>query len=550
MYCTSCGNLIKKNYNFCTNCGKKNAFLFVNNKQQNLIKNKKISYFKKHWYGQLTLGISYWINNVLLYIIFTFLIIFFAKNMDFTNDFVLPSIFMVIIWIVVSVLIPWSLIGLWRSTKNHIDKYNITFSANIVRIFVVLGWIQAISLFINTGVPQIIEFSKIAFSKDDIPTYNIRILNNGKELEISNGIEFGLTNEIKKYFDKYPNIKVLHLNSMGGRIAEAQKLSNFLKDKNIITYTSRGCYSACIDIFMAGKYRFINENADLGFHQPAFAGMTKNNLIEAIYQQKQYYLSKGVEKAFIEKAFSTPYNDIWKPSHFELKQAGIIDKVVDGNDYVATELYFWNDLKKLESLLLRIPLYQTIKIYAPNEFKEIINIIHSSIQHGDTKIAMFAKTRKIAQKLYLKYLPYSSNEALLNATKLMISEMQTIYKKNPIECYKFSIGELNNFNPNNYFTNDFLEYELNLMNAVIESGAVNPQKISNEKKIEKIQEKLFLLLYKAIGEDILILDKLNSKNIDKEKASRVIIIMYKKILNLKYDEKISLLRFMYSKIEG
>jgi len=342
---TNSDTLVSKNISSTEN--KNNSEIFK--KAKNIIKNEESkdfngdenpSYFIKHWQGKLSLGVSYWINYVLLSIIFTTLvaITYEILNFDFTNNPIFPSVFIVFIWLFVLVfLTPWILIGLWRSAENHIKRNNRFFWARVVQILVVIGWAQSIAQFINIGIPQIIELSKIALNKDGIPEYKIRILNNGDELEISGGIKFGLTKEVKKYFLKYPDIKVIHLNSSGGRIAEAIKLSNFLESKDITTYSSRGCYSTCVDIFMSGKYRFIHKNAKLGFHQPFFPGASSSDLNKEIEKSKYFYISKGIKNDFVEKAFSIPHDDLWKPSHFELKQAGVIHKVVDSFASAATE---------------------------------------------------------------------------------------------------------------------------------------------------------------------------------------------------------------------
>jgi len=566
MFCANCGKELDNDNKFCPYCGyeNRNYHNIIDNdaigiKHNDLpdensfnvkentkyIKNDTSSYFRKHWEGKLSLGISYWVNNVLFSILLGILIVLLAENIDFTNNHVLPSIAVISLWIFIFIFTLWVLIGLWRSANNHIKKYNKYFWANVAKFLVIIGGIQFVVLFISAGFPQIVEFTKIALDKDDISDYKISILNNGKELEISGGIRFGLTNDVKKYFIEYPNINIIHLNSIGGRITEAQKLSKFLKNKKIITYSSIGCYSACVDIFMSGEYRFINTNADLGFHEPIFPGMTKDVLREATYSQKQYYLQQGVKKDFVEKAFTTPNNDMWKPSHFELIQARVIDKVVDGTEFAVTDLYLWKDAKKIESSLLKIPAYQTIKIYEPNEFNIIVQIIHSSVMNGDTRIEMYSKIRKIVQKLYLKYLPRSSDKILLDSTQLMLDEMKTLYEFDPILAYNYAMGIQDGFDPNKYFSKELLLRELNSINDVIKTGATFPQQIPSVKSIENIQSKLYLELYKKIGKDLFILDKLESNDVDKTKASQIIIKYYEEILKLPNNESVQMLRFIF-----
>ncbi len=503
------------------------------------------SYLKKHWHGQFSLAKSYWVNYNLILISFAILYALIIKGTYLYSERI-SSLLAAILLLVMFIANIWSLVGLWRSANNHIIKYNKTFWATIVQILVVLGWIQLVVL---TGkvIPIVMEYSKIALNKDDIPTYNISIMNNHTELEISGGIKYGLTDDVNEYFQKYPNIKVLHLNSGGGRISEAKKLSNLIKDKAIITYSSTGCASACVDIFIAGEYRLINKNANLGFHSPGFPGLKDRDLEFATNLQEQFYVERGVEKSFVKKAFSVPHNDMWKPSHTELLEANVITKVIDGSEFAATEFSSWQNEKKLASSLLKTPLYQTIKIHEPEQFSKIVNIMHNSIKKGKNKIEMFSKIRKVAENIYLQYIPYSSDNVLLDVANLMILEMKILYDKEISVCYDFMMGKLDSFNPDKYFTKELISQESKLMNKVIITGAAKDKKIPNEKNIENIQMKVYKRLYKKIGEDFFVLEKIASPNIDKKTAVTVTIKLFEEIMLLKDSEKIPLLRFMFSK---
>ena len=544
-FCTQCNQEIEATSKFCTNCGVENRLY----QEDTALREQNMSYFKKHWQGKLSLGISYWINNILFKVILEIVLLLVIEKIDFTNNAMFPSLSIITLLIIVFfITTPWVLIGLWRSANNHIKKYNVNFWANVVRILVVFGWIQSAFLFINSGFPQIVEFSKIALGKDSIPKYRINILNNGSELEILGGIKFGLTNDVKEYFHKYSNIRVIHLNSSGGRIQEAQKLSKFLEDKEISTYTSSGCHSACVDIFMSGKYRFINNYADLGFHQPSFPGMLDEDLQDAINEGKKYLAKKGVKEEFIERAFSIPSDDLWEPTHAELKESGIIHKVVDGSEFAITDLYAFTDIKEIEEALLQESLLQIIKRFEPNIFERIVKSIDNSIKNGETKTEMFLKTRIMVRDIYLKYLPYSSNEVILKNAQLFLDSVKVIYKHDPIQAYYMSMGIADKFNPKTYLPKEFEQKELNIKHEVIVSGASNPQQIPTEQEITEIRDIVTQKLYEKIGDKLTILDNLTSKNVNKAEASRVIILFYEEIFRLEHDKKIKLLRFMYGSL--
>src|SRR5439155_11997846 len=103
--------------------------------------------------------------------------------------------------------------------------------------------------------------------------YTLRLLRQNTELEVSGGIGFGLTDEVKRYLDAYPGIQVIHLNSIGGRIVEAHKLRDLIASRKLTTYSSEGCLSACATAFLGGVVRVLHEDARLGFHQPSFPGV-------------------------------------------------------------------------------------------------------------------------------------------------------------------------------------------------------------------------------------------------------------------------------------
>ena len=69
-------------------------------------------------------------------------------------------------------------------------------------------------------------------------------------------------------------LKVVHLNSTGGRILEAERIGALIKGRNLSTYVPAQCLSACTIIFLSGHERFIGPSGRLGFHQPDFPGMS------------------------------------------------------------------------------------------------------------------------------------------------------------------------------------------------------------------------------------------------------------------------------------
>jgi hypothetical protein len=130
----------------------------------------------------------------------------------------------------------------------------------------------------------------MAFMDDPrMPAYSIRIMRNGTEAEITGGFKYGLTDDFLKLVRASPQIKVVHLNSIGGRIGEAEKLSKLIRDRRLNTYTSSSCLSACTIAFAGGRERWIHRRAKLGFHGPAFPGWSDADIVEASNSQREIF---------------------------------------------------------------------------------------------------------------------------------------------------------------------------------------------------------------------------------------------------------------------
>jgi hypothetical protein len=173
----------------------------------------------------------------------------------------------------------------------------------LAKLAVIIGALRAIAYLVQSGYPQIEAAAKIAFMNDPtLPNYTLRIMRNGTEVEISGGLKYGLNDDFVHILNAAPGVRVVHLNSLGGRIGEAVKLNETIKSRNLDSYTSSGCYSACTIAFIAGHERWLNQNAELGFHAPAFPGMSREELLDAAEGQRRLMLAAGIPTSFISKA--------------------------------------------------------------------------------------------------------------------------------------------------------------------------------------------------------------------------------------------------------
>jgi hypothetical protein len=70
----------------------------------------------------------------------------------------------------------------------------------------------------------------------------MRVMRDGTEIEITGGMKYGLSDDFRRVIAAAPRLRVVHLNSIGGRIGEAEKLHKIIKEKGFITYTSNPAF--------------------------------------------------------------------------------------------------------------------------------------------------------------------------------------------------------------------------------------------------------------------------------------------------------------------
>jgi hypothetical protein len=165
--------------------------------------------------------------------------------------------------------------------------------------------------------------------------YAIRVMRDGTEAEIVGGFKFGLTEDFVKILSASRQISVVHLDSIGGRLGEGEKMFKLIRDRGLNTYVSSKCLSACTLAFAGGRERFLHRDASLGFHKGTFPGVREGDF-DSI--QRNVFRSAGFDETFIVEALSTPHNEMWRPSPQALMRAKVVTGIADGSKFAFSGL--------------------------------------------------------------------------------------------------------------------------------------------------------------------------------------------------------------------
>jgi GYF domain 2 len=214
------------------------------------------NFIARNWRGEFSLATTYWLfgflGNLFAGLLAVAVIAAFQSGGGYQPTAIFAAILLT--WVGIGVVAVWQSVGVWRSANRHIKARVIAGKkspwATLAKVAVVLGILRLGATFVSSGGPQLWETGRMSFLGDPgIPAYAIRAMRNGTEAEITGGFKYGLTDDFLKIFGASPQIKVVHLDSLGGRVGEAIKLNKVIRDKGLDTYVSSRCASACTVAF-------------------------------------------------------------------------------------------------------------------------------------------------------------------------------------------------------------------------------------------------------------------------------------------------------------
>lgn len=143
-------------------------------------------------------------------------------------------------------------------------------------------------------------------------------------------------------------IRTLQLNSGGGTVWVAEKMSDIVIDFALDTHVHGDCDSSCVTIFLGGAKRTMSRGSRIGFHQIYwssdniksyydreredsewetpfdFASWMYLDTQDEIYAHLKYMIARGVDPAFAIETLRNPSESMWRPYRIFLRGAGVL----------------------------------------------------------------------------------------------------------------------------------------------------------------------------------------------------------------------------------
>lgn len=290
-----------------------------------------MNYFKKHWKGQLSLALSFWINYLSVAILFRVISFFLTGRKAYLSP-IQAARFSLILLVVFLVTYPWRIVGLWRSTNNHSKKYGASASVITVRFIVIVGVLLTIPIQI-VAIPAYKFAFKRSFFKDPHAQYTLTLKQDDTLIHFEGSMGYGLSQDVSRIITSNPGIKGIILDTTGGRSYEGRQLAKLIGKYDLDTYSLKHCVSAGTIAFLAGNKRYLADESYLLFHLPVLEDHYLGwdfNVEEIMENDFTKFADNGIQQSFIDKLLAeTKINDYWIPTKQELLDAGVIHKVLN-----------------------------------------------------------------------------------------------------------------------------------------------------------------------------------------------------------------------------
>jgi hypothetical protein len=338
-------------------------------------------------------------------------------------------------------LAAWQAVGIWRSaTRRRIERRAAgkrAFWPVVAKIAVCLGGLQLGGVLIKAAIPQIIEATRMAFLGDpSIPSYTVRLIN-AAEAEIAGGIKYGLARDLEKLLDEHSDIRILHLDSFGGRIGEGKKLNALIRERKLDTYVEVKCMSACTLAYAAGSQRILRRGAVLGFHRGAFPGSQPDDTTSGV--EREIYSAAGFSKPFIDRALATKNSDMWKPDSTELLSYRVVTRLSDGREFAMGGTPLTRD-EWDKSMQKSAPVYNALKQKYPDDYARILDIFSAGSARGTPSAQLTGAAQDELRSIIMALLPQADDGVLLEFARLRTDEYRALQAQDAAACYKFVSG--------------------------------------------------------------------------------------------------------------
>ncbi len=283
-------------------------------------RSRRVGYLRQHWRGDLPLAVAVIVSSAMVWGVVQ-AIGFASRRVPITDYPVGSSLLWLLEVLVLIVGALWWGTGVQRSAIESVDRGGSMPVAVLTGIvgfgaFVWVGafWFQSA----RYVMPEV--WSTLIGSS---PPAAVALEPRSNQIVLQGGLEFGSTRAVRDALDANSNVRVVRLDSRGGRVAEGLALGTLLRDRGVDTLVDSECSSACVTAFAGGARRIISADARVGLHSAGGAGFSADAVASANRRSDEFIAARGVDQRVLKQGAAVANDQIWFPSSQVLLSSGL-----------------------------------------------------------------------------------------------------------------------------------------------------------------------------------------------------------------------------------
>jgi hypothetical protein len=216
--------------------------------------------------------------------------------------------------------------GAWRAIVRWEQLRGWSVQSRLAKALVVsLALAAGVAMMLHHRPEQAMEMARIAMGRDPLPAVQLRLEGEGRVLRLVGTLGAGSAERVQAALRVSPTVRLVRLDSPGGRVFEAQAIAAEIRHRGLDTYADGLCASACTMLLLAGHDRGAAPQARIGFHRPQFAGLDDEQVGES-HALLAAYREAGLGAAFVARVRATRSDTMWYPSRGELQRWQVLTR--------------------------------------------------------------------------------------------------------------------------------------------------------------------------------------------------------------------------------
>ncbi len=198
-----------------------------------------------------------------------------------------------------------------------------------------------------------------------------------------------------------------------------------------------------------------------------------------------------------------------------------------------------------ERTLAANPLFKEIKKADSKSYEAVEEEMRKAAKEGVSSDEAMHRMSPFFLQFGMKYLPVSSDEALIRCMEVLTRMMDELTRQDPSQTYKWLFpNQYGYIRAEKYVKKETVTLMMNALADVVRTGASNPKTAIDLEEAEQNLEKVLTILFIKYGDDLEALSDVHSPRVDRKKACYLMIDFYSEILRLPRKESCTLFRYL------